>query len=232
MNKVIRVARNTKGRDLAVGDVHGHFSRLRQALDAVDFDPARDRLFSVGDLVDRGPESHEVLGWLALPWLWAVQGNHESLAVAHVRGGRLDYDMYRAAGGSWFLDLDEAIQLRFAEAFERLPLALQIDTAAGPVGILHADCPVRRWRDLMTFLEEMEVPKRVRETCQWSRKRLQQEDTRGVEGLRALLVGHTPVSEVQVLGNVWHIDTSGWSGGHFTLLDLATLEIAQPIRPR
>lgn len=232
MSRVIRLARNSIGRDLAVGDVHGHFSRLRQALDAVAFDPERDRLFSVGDLVDRGPESHQVLEWLGLPWLWAVQGNHESLAVAHVRGGRLDYDMYRAAGGSWFLDLDEASQLGFAEAFERMPLALQVDTAAGPVGILHADCPVRRWPDLLTFLEEMDVPKQVREVCQWSRKRLQQEDTGGVEGLRALLVGHTPVSQVRTLGNVWHIDTGGWSSGHFTLLDLATLEIAQPIRCR
>lgn len=232
MSQVIRVARNTEGRDLAVGDVHGHFSRLREALDAVDFDPLRDRLFSVGDLVDRGPESHEALAWLEQPWFRAVQGNHESLAVTHVRGGHLDYDLYRKAGGSWFLELDEPSQRPFAEAFERLPLALEVDTVLGPVGLLHADCPVPRWRDLLTFLEEMEPPKRVRETCQWSRQRLQQDNTRGVEGVRALVVGHTPVSEVRVLGNVWHIDTGGWSRGHFTLLDLATLAMAQPIRPR
>ena len=232
MNTVVRVARNPLGRDLAVGDVHGHFSRLREVLEAVDFDPARDRLFSVGDLVDRGPECEEVLEWLAQPWFHAVQGNHEALAVSHVRGEWLDYAMYRAAGGGWFLDLDPTRQAHFAERFALMPLALEVDTAKGPIGILHADCPCLRWSDLLPLLEQAPVPPKVQDVCQWSRQRLRDEDARGVEGLRALLVGHTPQQTVRVLGNVWHIDTGGWSKGHFTLLDLATLEIAQPIRPR
>jgi serine/threonine protein phosphatase 1 len=49
--------RNTAGRDLIVGDIHGCFARLQVALDELGFDPERDRLFSVGDLVDRGPDS-------------------------------------------------------------------------------------------------------------------------------------------------------------------------------
>jgi serine/threonine protein phosphatase 1 len=60
-----------------VGDIHGHFQRLQQCLEAVGFDPAVDRLFSVGDLVDRGPHSEAALDWLAQPWFHAVQGNHE-----------------------------------------------------------------------------------------------------------------------------------------------------------
>ncbi|MDR0279270.1 MAG: metallophosphoesterase [Paucimonas sp.] len=225
MSGVIHVARNTRGRDLAVGDVHGHFSRLREALERVDFDPVRDRLFSVGDLVDRGPESEEVLDWLDQPWFHAVQGNHEALAISHVRGEWLDYGQYRAAGGGWFLDLDGPGQARFAERFARLPLALEVDTAQGAVGLLHADCPLLRWRDLLPLLGESPVPEKIREVCQWSRLRLKDENERGVDDLRALLVGHTPVHEVRVLGNVWHIDTGGWSKGHFTLLDLARLEI-------
>jgi len=226
MSGVIQVARNTRGRDLAVGDVHGHFSRLREALERVDFDPVRDRLFSVGDLVDRGPECEDVLDWLDQPWFHAVQGNHEALAISHVRGEWLDYGQYRAAGGGWFLDLDESSQARFAERFAQLPLALEVDTAQGPVGLLHADCPLLRWRDLLPLLRETPIPEKIREVCQWSRLRLKDEDERGVDDLRALLVGHTPVREVRVLGNVWHIDTGGWSKGHFTLLDLARLEIA------
>jgi len=70
--------RNTQGRDFAVGDIHGHFTRLQAALEAVDFAPEVDRLFSVGDVVDRGPESERVLDWLAQPWFFAVQGNHEA----------------------------------------------------------------------------------------------------------------------------------------------------------
>ena len=52
------------GTDWVVGDVHGCFETLRQALAAIDFEQGRDRLFSVGDLIDRGPNSIEALEWL------------------------------------------------------------------------------------------------------------------------------------------------------------------------
>ena len=61
---VVRFEANALGRDFAVGDIHGAFADLRRALDAIGFDEHRDRLFSVGDLVDRGPESEAALEWL------------------------------------------------------------------------------------------------------------------------------------------------------------------------
>src|SRR5690606_8090567 len=67
-------ARNTAGRDIAVGDIHGHFTALQRELDRIDFDPAVDRLFSVGDLVDRGPECEDVIKWLNYPWFHPVRG--------------------------------------------------------------------------------------------------------------------------------------------------------------
>ncbi|MDV9031738.1 metallophosphoesterase [Pseudomonas sp. RAC1] len=217
---------NTAGRDLAVGDIHGHFQRLQAALELIAFDPSVDRLFSVGDLVDRGPASADVLHWLAQPWFHAVQGNHEALAITHVRGGQLDLDMYRAAGGSWFLDLAPSEQLHLVEHFEALPIAMQIPTPLGLIGLLHADSPFPDWQQLRAGLEAGDP--NVQEVCQWSRRRLKTHDVRPVEGLRALLVGHTPVPEHRVLGNVWHLDTGGWSNGFFSLLDIATLKIATP----
>lgn len=70
---------NLIGRDFIVGDVHGCLSELRLLLAAVNFDPLRDRLFSVGDLVDRGPLSRESLALLAEPWFFAARGNHEQM---------------------------------------------------------------------------------------------------------------------------------------------------------
>ncbi|KKO13611.1 metallophosphoesterase [Pseudomonas putida] len=227
MARFRRLIANMRGRDLAVGDIHGHFQRLQQCLDGVGFDPAVDRLFSVGDLVDRGPDSEAALEWLAQPWFHAVQGNHEALAITRVRGGRLDLDMYRAAGGGWFLDLPRARQLRFVERFEQLPIAIEVESAAGLVGLLHADSPYADWTVLRTWLELDDDPK-IREVCQWSRRRLKVGDTQPVQGLRALLVGHTPVLEAKLLGNVWHLDTGGWASGHFTLMDMRTLQLVSP----
>ena len=55
-----RFGRNTLGRDFAVGDIHGCYSRLQAALETVGFCRKSDRLFSIGDLVDRGAESERV----------------------------------------------------------------------------------------------------------------------------------------------------------------------------
>ncbi|WP_313645669.1 metallophosphoesterase [Pseudomonas sp.] len=227
MSRFRRVAANSKGRDLAVGDIHGHFQRLQQCLDAVDFDPAVDRLFSVGDLVDRGPHSEQCLDWLAQPWFHAVQGNHEALAISCFHGGRLDLQMYRAAGGGWFIDSPRERQAVFVEQFLQLPIALELQTPTGPVGLLHADSPFDDWpalRDSLLFDDDAQV----REVCQWSRRRLKSANATPVRGVQALVVGHTPVLQAKRLGNVWHLDTAGWASGHFSLMDLHRLRLLNP----
>lgn len=201
---------------MVVGDVHGYFSRLRARLDEVGFDAKVDRLFSVGDLIDRGPESPQALEWIDQPWFFAVRGNHEDYAVRYRTVDRANWSRY---GGDWFLELDPKEQQRISERLARLPLAMEIATEKGPVGIVHADCPVPDWRRLDLS------DRRVRNFCMWSRSRLEQGRESRIHGLRALVVGHTPLKEPATLGNVVHIDTAGWTDeGRFTLLDLASLE--------
>lgn len=232
MSKLKHFERNTQGRDFAVGDIHGHFSRLQAALDGIGFDPTADRLFSVGDLVDRGPESERSLDWLAKPWFFAVQGNHEALAIQHVQHKDLDYRMYRASGGSWFLRLAQREQQKFASHFSNMPIAIEVDTPSGLIGMVHADCPTPTWELLRkTLLEQLPGSEGVEAYCQWSRERLHSGDCRPIPDVRAIVVGHSPLSRPERLGNVLHIDTGGWrfdDSGYFTLVNLATLDMNVP----
>lgn len=224
--------RNTAGRDFAVGDIHGHFTRLQEALNAAGFDPSRDRLFSVGDLVDRGPECRVVLDWLAKPWFHPVRGNHDDYVC---RFDTCDVDNWIYNGGAWFAGLPFDEQNEFAAQFRELPIGIEVETIGGLVGLLHADCVFDSWDALKHELDQPATNQRrklVMNTCMWSRTRIDQGDERPVHGLRALVVGHTPLRRPVVLGNVFHIDTMGWrpqDGGYFTLLDLSTLETIPPM---
>jgi bis(5'-nucleosyl)-tetraphosphatase (symmetrical) len=63
----------------AIGDIQGCHRSLTALLDAIAFRPEEDRLRLVGDLVNRGPESLEVLRWakgLGEPHV-SVLGNHD-----------------------------------------------------------------------------------------------------------------------------------------------------------
>ncbi|OCB02809.1 hypothetical protein BBC27_11345 [Acidithiobacillus ferrivorans] len=72
--RVIAHPANLQGRDFIVGDLHGHPDVLRRLMDYVAFDYDTDRLFSVGDLVDRGPDSAGALDLLDEPWFYPVLG--------------------------------------------------------------------------------------------------------------------------------------------------------------
>jgi bis(5'-nucleosyl)-tetraphosphatase (symmetrical) len=73
-----------------IGDIHGCYDALRRLLDQVDFDPSHDQLWSVGDLVNRGPQSLEVLRFLRQigTRCTAVLGNHDLHLLGAVLGSR------------------------------------------------------------------------------------------------------------------------------------------------
>jgi bis(5'-nucleosyl)-tetraphosphatase (symmetrical) len=70
-----------------IGDIHGCWQTLQRLLERIGWDPIQDELRLVGDLVNRGPQSLEVLRWASVQKrLVATLGNHDLHLLARAEG--------------------------------------------------------------------------------------------------------------------------------------------------
>lgn len=136
-----------------VGDVQGCARELDALLELVRFDPARDELWCLGDLINRGPDS------LATLRLWrdvngrGVIGNHEVYALC-------------AASGRWPRKRDSLHDLMLADdrddlfaRLRRLPVLAKLPAAGAPAGdvwIVHAGLHPC-WTDLDALAARLDV---------------------------------------------------------------------------
>ncbi len=218
---------NRLGRDWVVGDIHGCFATLDRVLEEIGFDADRDRLFSVGDLVDRGPESGRALEYLKQPWFHAVRGNHEQMLLDAAKNDPNILYLWWANGGAWFVDESEETQAALRTAIAALPLIIEIETPIGVVGIVHADVPRKlSWQDFVGKVESGDA--KAVETALWGRNRAMGRVRQGVEGVARVFCGHTPVmGGVRSVGNVYCMDTGAVYGltQGFSAASLAIMQL-------
>jgi len=71
-----------------IGDVHGCYSSLKELVKKIDFNPKKDTLWFVGDIINRGPESLKCLKYVKKLGKSAkmVLGNHELHLLASYAG--------------------------------------------------------------------------------------------------------------------------------------------------
>jgi len=219
-----RVPINESGRDFICGDIHGCYSLLYSELDMLNFDESKDRLFCTGDLVDRGPESLDVLDIIDKSWFHSVLGNHDLFACEFYANKinqniRLDYEStYKLNGGDWFISLDTETQRIIANKFSKLPIAIELESKGELIGIVHADCPFNDWN---IFKFELQEPNRALILeCIWNRNRVKNKDQTYIDNIDRVYHGHTVLENVEVHGNRHYIDTGAVFYNKLTIIEL------------
>lgn len=211
-----------------VGDIHGHFTALENLLQQVNFNPEQDRVFSVGDMIDRGPESHRAIEFLNYSWFHSIRGNHEQMLLDSADNLPVSRNWVTFNGGAWWSDVPDHLQPRIRAVMEKLPLAMEIDTPKGRIGIVHADIPAGlHWKNFVSMLNS---DSDLQDQALWSRSRFKQIQMMGrtqpVSGIDMIIFGHTPVSRPIHEGNVVYIDTGAPYVNDKSLGTLTLMEIA------
>ena len=166
-----------------------------------------------------------MLDWLAKPWFHAICGNHDFMTWRSALG--IPYpDVDHRQWGAWLDKLSGPERTQLGRALRALPLALEVETSGGLVGLVHADCPFDDWREMQAVpWDAVEPTEFLGNCCLWSIERYSRRYAAPVRNVRAVVHGHMGVESPERLGNVHFIDTGGWlQGRSFTFLELETLK--------
>ena len=227
MTRTVGRNRAAGGRDWVVGDVHGCFRTLRHALLAIDFEYGRDRLFSVGDLIDRGPNSIEALEWLEGERFEAVvMGNHEAEMIRLLQTGEIvaPAKSYQ----QWMWNIKRQDLFRWYRALRPLPLAVTVETAHGHVGIVHCSTWHDSWSATLDALENRDIVaiNMILLGIDEREKRAGPTGNR-VTGVDRVIAGHDARKEIEIRENLWSIDT-GAGFPAMNRLSLARIDVDPP----
>lgn len=153
-------------RTLAIGDIHGCYRSLA-ALEAHVKISSKDRLITLGDYVDRGPDSKSVIQWLidrdADGNLIPLRGNHEVMMLAARESAR-DRDVWLACGGNAVLasyctnDLDAIPDAHWQFLTSRLRAHWQTNTHFFVHANACADMLLDEQPDFMLYWEPFDDP--------------------------------------------------------------------------
>lgn len=125
-------------RRIIIGDIHGHYEGLMTLLETIA--PGKDdQVYLLGDLIDRGPDSAQVVNFVQQSPYTCLLGNHEQLMIDAFPSGRV----FSPALQAWLYSGGRATVASFGDAgalldnldwFRTLPTYLDL----GDIWLVHA----------------------------------------------------------------------------------------------
>ena len=207
-----------------IGDVHGEFDDLRELLNKI---PSNSDIYFVGDLVDRGRKSKEVIEYIRKMNYQTVLGNHEKMMIEFSDYFLKEYpnipfigfiDTWIKNGGKQTLQsyglieqssLDGKITCKVNEkAFckfrddiywlKKLPLYIELDKKIDKKNVVISHASIA---DIWYLIEDGLKKDRVEEYALWNRKP-PKKDCKIYN-----IFGHTPINKVDTTKHYINVDT-------------------------
>ncbi len=205
-------------RIFAIGDIHGCFDKLITLLNKIDIEFNRDTLVFLGDYIDRGPGSYEVVDFLInlkrnYRNMVFLKGNHEEMLLNFISG--TDRLPYLVNGGQQTIDSYMSKKTRsdsslFPEEhldfFKSLELIYETDNFV----FVHAG-----------LKNKVALSRQKSEDMLWIRK----EFIRSTYDFGKIVVfGHTQVKKPLVQPNKIGVDTGAVFGGKLTCVEVSGMK--------
>ena len=138
--------------DYIISDIHGDKKKFLKMLNLIKFNPAQDKLYILGDVIDRGKYGIDIIEFI-VPYIRQgsmvlIKGNHELFCQYYLEG-KLSEQMWSAFGGEDTLRIVKLMkedEKKNLHAFIRgLPHFLEIDTKGwGRVCLTHSGIDLDR----------------------------------------------------------------------------------------
>ena len=127
--------------DYCISDIHGYYGLFCRLLDKIRFSD-KDKLYVLGDILDKGPESIRLAKLLfSMPNVYCIAGNHEYDFLKYYRAMMRqteDYDRVLEKLRGYFTD-GKLLDWETVDKFDFLPFYVETDDFIG----VHAGIPVK-----------------------------------------------------------------------------------------
>ena len=234
-------------RHFVVGDIHGRYDTFMNLLSIIEYNKETDIIYGVGDLIDRGPKSYEVLKHFEQPNHYTVRGNHEEMIVDFYKW----QSVWLNNGG--FDTIDSLIKNEITDGVDsygrpypnikwlqeycgNLPYVIDVgeEGEEHAFRLVHAEIPPL-WNEdyLQRVLKERLAGM---ESMIWSRSTIEKALKNVISmkpshyeivfsstrSKRNVFVGHTPIRKVMVVGDMTYLDT--YRSRTMTMINVVTKE--------
>jgi len=239
-NHTLKLPLGKEKRHFVLGDLHGRYDALLDLLNMIEYNPETDIIYSVGDIIDRGPKSYEAIKFFMQENNYMVLGNHEHMVINPMQWR----DVWVANGGIQCMDSlrsnKESSEQWMIDIFQQLPYVIDVGEQGeeGAFRVVHAEIPPE-WseqdlQDMLERVEDFNDPDAA--NVIWARTTIYQALSNLSEFIpltarmwfnsdrsgRQIFCGHTPTQKALTVGDMMFIDT--WESNTLTMVNALTKE--------